>query len=249
MEENNSKKQNIWRGIAYIIIAIYFMYKGLMLIILPDTLFVILGVLTFLSGIVLFVVAIISLDKASKEKAAHSEVVPPAVVPPTPKPRWEFIPGPVENIQQIAVPVNSEFNLTTFQQAVFAEYYHHNAKKMAYAAATIAKLISENFDTKDVRCMVPAWEIDPNASHNTLPVHFLFMKNGQPKVAVVIVTDGGYKHPYVLATKDVCHKNNVAYLRVFANGNLADWLEGKAKPGIEDMCKFRIAYNIKRALN
>ena len=176
-------------------------------------------------------------------------VATPAVVPSTPQSRKEFIPGPVENIQQIAVPANSAFDMTAFQQAVFADYMSPNTKKMAYAAATIAKLISENFDTKDVRCMVPAWEIDPNASHNTLPVHFLFMKNGQPKVAVVIVTNGGYKHPYVFATKDVCDKNGVAYLRVFANGNLADWLEGKAKPGVEDMCKFRIAYNIKRALN
>ena len=226
------------------------MYKGLRLIILPGTLFVILGVLTFLSGIGLFVIAIISLDKASKEKAAHSKVVPPAVVPPTPKPREEFIPGPVENIQQIAVPANSEFNLATFQQAVFADYILPNTKKMAYAAATIAKLISDNFDTKDIRCMVPAWEIDPNASHNTLPVHFLFMKNGQPKVAVVIVTKGGYKHPYVLATREVCHKNGIAYLRVFANGYFADWLEGKTRrPDIADMCKFRIAYSIKQELN
>ena len=197
---------------------------------------------------ILGIIASTFVFRAWVNKQLNSDV-PPAVVPPTPKPRWEFIPGPVENIQQIAVPANSEFNLAAFQQAVLASYHRQNTKKMAYAAATIAKLISENFDTKDIRCMVPASQIAPNASHNTLPVHFLFMKNGQPKVAVVIVTSFGYKHPYVLATKDVCDKNGVAYLRVFANGNLADWLEGKAKPGVEDMCKFRIAYNIKRALN
>ena len=173
-----------------------------------------------------------------------------AVVPPAPKPRIEFTPSPVEDIQQIAVPINSVFNLAAFQQAVFADYFHPNTKKMAYAAAATAKLISENFDTKDVRCMVPATQIDPNASHDTLPVHFLFMKEGRPKVAVVIVTKGGYKHPYVLATREVCHKNGIAYLRVFANGNLADWLEGKTRrPDIADMCKSRIAYSIKQALS
>lgn len=161
-----------------------------------------------------------------------------------------FIPGPIENIQQIAVPTNSAFDLATFQQAVFADYINPNTKKMAVAAATVAKLINDNFDTQDIRCMVPATQIDPNASHNTLPIHFLLMKNGLPKVAVVIVTEGGYKHPYVLATREVCLKNGVKYLRVFANGNWADWLEGKTRrPDIADMCKFRITYSIKQALN
>ena len=176
-------------------------------------------------------------------------VATPAVVPSTPQSRKEFIPGPVENIQQIAVPANSAFDLSAFQQAVFADYRHHNVKKMAYAAAVVAQIISNNFDIQDVRGMVPVSQIDPKASRNTLPVHFLFMKNGRAKAAVVIVTKGGYKHPYVLATKKVCDKNGVAYLRVFANGSLADWLEGKARPGVEDMCKSHIAYNIKQALD
>lgn len=154
------------------------------------------------------------------------------------------------SIEQIAIPENSAFDLNTFHRAANADYLKRNTKKMAFAAKEIAQLINDNFDkTQEIRCMVPALQIDPEASQNTLPVHFLFVKDGQPKVAIVVVTKNGYKHPYVVATKNICEKRGITYLRVFATGSFADWIEGKASPEVTNMCKSRIVKQINKVIN
>lgn len=200
----------------------------------------VLGVLLMLLGLLIIVGVIIRYnDMLRKEiqETFEKERGTQAIVE-----NAGFIPGPVENVEQIAVPVDSTFDLPTFQSAAQVHYKKYNVKRMAKAAFDMAEIISKNFDTQDIRCMVPASRIDPNAPHGTLPIHFLFMKNGQPKVAVVIVTKWGHEHPYVLATKDVCDKNHVAYLKLFANGVNSDWRSNPDSP------EFEIVRKIKEAL-
>ncbi len=157
--------------------------------------------------------------------------------------------------ESIDVPLNSPFNLGTFLDAAASNYIKPSTKKMAKAAAEVAKLIDTNFDTNQVSCMVPATEISSSADHRALPIHFLFTQNGCPKVAVVIVTEGGYKLPQVEATRKLCNEHNIAYLRVFATGGYADWIEGKDRKGkpiapqVASMCKKRIVERIKKHLN
>lgn len=195
-----------------------------------------IGVLLMLLGL-LIIVGVIAWLKKNKKSAMKTNLNTQATVE-----NADFIPGPVENVEQIAVPVDSAFDLPTFQSAAQVYYKKYNVKHMAQAAFDMAEIISKNFDTQDIRCMVPASRIDPNAPHGTLPIHFLFMKNGQPRVAVVIVTKGGHEHPYVLATKDVCDKNHVAYLKLFANGVNSYWRSNPDSP------EFEIVRKIKKAL-
>lgn len=120
---------------------------------------------------------------------------------------------------------------------------------MATAAYEIAKLIDGAFDTQQVRCMVPASELDAYAGQETFPIHFLFSKDGVPRVAVVVVTTGGCKTPRVLATKAVCEQSSVVYLRVYANGTYADWITDKhCDAETVEFCKAHIVERINDLL-
>lgn len=163
---------------------------------------------------------------------------------------------PVSNVtfmymqgEQIAVPSDSAFDLEAFRKAREASYTNISTQKMAIAAYEIAKLIQANFDTSQVRCMVPATTISAVSVPGALPVHFLFYKNGRPSVAVVVVTSMGFKTPRVLATKEACERQGIAYLRYFCNGSFADWInDPHCSPDVVAMCKDRIVRSIAESL-
>lgn len=152
-------------------------------------------------------------------------------------------------IEQIAVPSDSAFDLEAFRKAREVSYTNMSTRNMAVAAYEIAKLIQANFDTSQVRCMVPAATLSADAAPGALPVHFLFCKNGQPSVAVVVVTSMGFKTTRVLATKETCERQGIAYLRYFCDGNFADWIEDpRCSPDVAAMCKERIVRSIAESL-
>lgn len=153
-----------------------------------------------------------------------------------------------KNIESIAIPPNSKFDRAAFRRATYISYQKGSTSKMAVAADQIAQIIRDNFDTQGIRCMVPASQIASNAKKGALPIHFLFTKYGQPKVAVVIVTQNGYNTPNVLATKSACESMGVKYLRIYADGSFADWIEGRATQRVINLCKSRIVERIKDGL-
>lgn len=154
-----------------------------------------------------------------------------------------------DRTEQIAVPLNSQFDLDLFRTAAAAEYKRQMTGMMATAAYEIAKLIDGAFDTQQVRCMVPASELDAYAGQEAFPIHFLFSKDGVPRVAVVVVTTGGCNTPRVLATKVVCEQSGVAYLRVYANGTYADWITDRhCDAETVEFCKTHIVERINDLL-
>lgn len=131
-------------------------------------------------------------------------------------------------VESIAISADSAFDLAAFEKAANATYERASTKAMAEVAYEVAKLIDEHFETSEVRCMVPVSKFAEDAIDGALPVHFLFSKNGQAKVALVIVTRYGVKTPRVLATKFACEKHGISYQRIFADCLfLADWIHGK----------------------
>ena len=153
-----------------------------------------------------------------------------------------------KEIEQIAVPANSDFDWGTFQRAAHGAYQKKSTKKMAVAAAKIAELIREHFPNETIRCMVPASEISATAAPGALPVHFLFLREGRPKVAVVTVTSNGHKTPRVIATRQACESAGIKYIKIYADGSFGDWIEGNATPQVADHCKSLIVANITSGL-
>ena len=148
--------------------------------------------------------------------------------------------------EQIAVPLGSPFDLSLFVAAARAKYGRRKTAVMAAAALEVAKLIDNSFDTRQVRCMVPASEFEAYDGEEAFPLHFVFSEGSVPKVAVAIVTHDGYKTPRVLAAKAVCERSGVAYLRVYADGTYADWITSRrcAAEHVE-WCKSLIVKRIK----
>lgn len=152
--------------------------------------------------------------------------------------------------EQIAVDPNSFFQVGMFKDAAKARYRRQNTKDMAIAAWKIAELLNEHFANYHIRCMVPASAIDKKAPADALPVHFLIFEGNVPKVAVVIVTQYGSECRTVLATKQVCEANRIAYVKVYANGCFADWIQdgGRMNPDDVKMCKTYIISHIQDGL-
>lgn len=152
--------------------------------------------------------------------------------------------------EQIAVEPNSIFQVGMFKDAAKAHYRHPNTRDMAIAARKIAELLNEHLPASTIRCMVPASAIDKKAPADALPVHFLIFDGDTPKVAVVIVTRNGFNSRTVIATRQVCEANGIAYIRVYANGSYADWIqdEGGTDPEVVEMCKSGIIAKIKEGL-
>lgn len=152
--------------------------------------------------------------------------------------------------EQIAVDPNSFFQVGMFKDAAKARYRRQNTKDMAIAAWKIAELLNEHFANYHIRCMVPASAIDKKAPAEALPVHFLIFEGNEPKVAVVIVTRYGSECRTVLATKQICEANKIAYVKVYANGCFADWIQDGDRMNPDDvkMCKTYIITHIQDGL-
>ena len=112
------------------------------------------------------------------------------------------------------------------KKAAKASYPKESLKSLAVAALKIAEVIQERLPNADVSYMVHPSEFDSSVNNEALPIHFLFKKDGKPVVAVVAVTSYGYNTPRVLETADACENNGIGYVRVFANGCYADWIQG-----------------------
>lgn len=112
------------------------------------------------------------------------------------------------------------------RKAAEASYPKKTLKELAVAALKIAEVIQEKLPNAEVSYMVHPSEFDTCVNKDALPIHFLFKKNGVPKVAVVAVTVNGHRTPLVLATADACRRNGIEYVKVYANGPYADWIEG-----------------------
>lgn len=166
--------------------------------------------------------------------------------PPTPQPA---VVEPATR-EQIAVDPNSFFQVGMFKDAAKARYRRQNTKDMAIAAWKIAELLNEHFANYHIRCMVPASSIDKKAPAEALPVHFLIFEGNVPKVAIVIVTQYGSECRTVLATKQVCEANKIAYVKVYANGCFADWIQDGDRMNPDDvkMCKTYIITHIQEGL-
>ena len=81
--------------------------------------------------------------------------------------------------------------------AVFADYFK-----------------SPEFSEYDIRTNIPATEF--GADPKCIPLQFLFSKNGNPVLAVAIVTKRGYTHGAVTGTQYAIIDNRIKYIRFFA---------------------------------
>ena len=129
-----------------------------------------------------------------------------------------------------------------------AIYPKQSLKTLAVAALKIAEVIQERLPEEEVSYMVHPSVFAPSTRQDALPIHFLFKKNGVPKVAVVAVTENGYRTPKVIATQLACDFNNVEYVRVYADGSYADWMEDGANPDTVEFCKNWLVQKIRKNL-
>ena len=116
--------------------------------------------------------------------------------------------------------------LNEIKKAANASYPKESLKSLAVATLKIAEVIEERLPNADVSYMVHPSEFDSSVNKEALPIHFLFKKDGTPVVAVVAVTSNGYNATHVIETADACRKNEIGYVRVFADGYYADWVQG-----------------------
>lgn len=134
-------------------------------------------------------------------------------------------------------------------------YPTESQKVIAIAVYKIAEVIQERLPKADVSYLVNPSELDSSVDEDALPIHFLFKKNGSPKVAVVAVTENGYKAFSVRKTQDWCASNGIEYVRVYANGCYADWITGWSKmhnapvtPQAVEFCKNWLVEKIRKHL-
>ena len=133
----------------------------------------------------------------------------------------------------------SELPMDKIRAAAKAKYSKFGARKeIAVAALKIAETIQERdpnaedpdfptLDEAEVAYMVHPSEFDSTVDKHARPINFLFMKDGVPKVAVLIVTKGSVESPNTKETEKACTKNNFGHMRVYATGDYADWIEGE----------------------
>lgn len=81
--------------------------------------------------------------------------------------------------------------------------------------ADLKELISQKFPEYEVECEVAAVRLDPAAHPKCTPIQFLFSKNKQPILAVVIVKDNNYRGRNVKETQLICEKRGITYVRFF----------------------------------
>lgn len=157
---------------------------------------------------------------------------------------------PVSNNSEACQP----FNLNRIKADAEQAQPTPNMQAIAFAVYKIAEVIDCHFYTPAINYMVSPQYIDPYAHPNALPIHFLFHKEGKPAVAVVVSTPNGMKTPNVVATRLICERNGIKYIRMYATGTYADWITGKRMDGSEtpqsviNFCKNWVVTTIQNAL-
>ena len=76
-------------------------------------------------------------------------------------------------------------------------------------------IISRNFTDIEVRKNVPAAELEPGCHPACTPVQFMFYRNSAPVLAVVLVKENNYRGMNVVATKKICEKLGIKYIRFY----------------------------------
>ena len=141
------------------------------------------------------------------------------------------IVGPTHNTKGNKIEV-SKLPMDKIRKAANASYPKESLRSLALAALKIAEVIEENLPNADVSYMVHPSEFDSSVNKEALPIHFLFKKDGNPVVAVVAVTSNGYNPTHGIETADACEKKGIGYVRVFADGYYADWIQGWKKKSL-----------------
>lgn len=133
-------------------------------------------------------------------------------------------------------------------KAAYASYPKESLKALAVAVLAIAEVINERLPDADVSYMVHPSEFDKFVDKDALPIHFLFRENGIPKVAVVAVTENGHRAARVLKTAESCKENGIEYVKVYADGRYADWIDGYADSETIEFCKNWLIQKISKYL-
>ena len=144
--------------------------------------------------------------------------------------------------------VECSLPMDEIMKAANASYPKPSLKALAIAALKIAEVIQERLPKEEVYYMVHPSEFDSNVDDDALPIHFLFKKGGVPRVAVVAVTSNGYRATLVQKTAKACEDNNIEYVRVYADGRFADWIEGSADSNTVEFCKNWLVQKINQGL-
>ena len=76
-------------------------------------------------------------------------------------------------------------------------------------------MIAENFPEYEVLYNYKASGLDPSCHPACTPIEFLFKKDGQYVLAVVIVRQNTYRGMNVIGTRKICESLNIPYLRFF----------------------------------
>ena len=141
------------------------------------------------------------------------------------------------------------------RKAAEASYAKEWQKNIALAVFKIAEVIQERLPEAYVSYMVHPSEYDAMMSEYAIPIHFLFKKNGKPKVAVVAVTENGYRTFSVMKTQTWCEGHGIKFIRVYADGSFADWITGWSKltnspvtPKSVEFCKNWLVEKISKHL-
>ncbi len=123
-------------------------------------------------------------------------------------------------------PGRCSLPMDEIRKAAEAEYPKQTLKNIAIAALKIAEVIQKRLPGAEVSYLAYPSDIDPSVDSDALPIHFLFKRNGIPAVAVVAVTENGYKATRVQKTEKWCRKKGIKYVRVYSDGPFADWIQG-----------------------
>lgn len=163
---------------------------------------------------------------------------------------------PTSNELHIPEGTISLSSMDEIREGALTTCYHTESQKViAIAVYKIAEVIQERLPKADVSYLVNPSELDSSVDEDALPIHFLFKKNGVPRVAVVAVTENGYRAFSVRKTQDWCASNGIEYVRVYANGCYADWITGWSKmynapvtPQAVEFCKNWLVEKIRKHL-
>ncbi len=76
-------------------------------------------------------------------------------------------------------------------------------------------IITRNFSDWEVKRNLPASALMSDCHPACTPVQFMFYKDSEPVLAVVLVKTNNYKGMNVLGTKRICDAKNIPYLRFY----------------------------------
>lgn len=95
-------------------------------------------------------------------------------------------------------------------------------------------LYLRNFPEYEIRTNVPADQIDPSIQTVSLPVTFLFCRDGKPLLAVLLMDPHqDFDHRYSRVTERACRAKGLPFLRYFLTWrNDADYVVSRTRAGL-----------------